>query len=152
MRGWLRRPAGLAFAGGLCAVIFAVAFGTKMYQESLERGPRTVPTENGPSGTCIATSQPPAAFERRAATEVEKKACIVRTPAKKDALDDRSVERKSARAMFNGIESGSNAAVGILIRFQADAHRSQRFCCCGDGIHHSLPPVHRVDAPQNYIP
>ena len=50
MRGWLRRPAGLAFAGGLCAVIFAVAFGTKMYQESLERGPRTVPTENGPSG------------------------------------------------------------------------------------------------------
>ena len=37
---WLRRPAGLAFAGGLAAAIFAAAFGTKIYLESLDRAPR----------------------------------------------------------------------------------------------------------------
>ena len=43
---WFKRPAGLAFAGGLAAVIFALAFGTRIYQESLDRAARPVATED----------------------------------------------------------------------------------------------------------
>jgi len=42
---WFRRPAGLAFAGGLAAVLFVVAFGTRMYQESLDRTALSTATE-----------------------------------------------------------------------------------------------------------
>ena len=43
---WFKRPAGLAFAGGLAAVIFALAFGTRIYQESLDRAAQSVTTED----------------------------------------------------------------------------------------------------------
>ncbi|MCI1280183.1 MAG: hypothetical protein LKG23_14495 [Nitrospira sp.] len=43
---WFKRPAGLAFAGGLAAVIFALAFGTRIYQESLNRAASPVATED----------------------------------------------------------------------------------------------------------
>ena len=55
----------------------------------------------------------------------------VRTPAKKDALDDRSVERKSARAMFNGIESGSNAAVGSASQATRPDDQAKRLAAAG---------------------
>ena len=42
---WFKRPAGLAFAGGLAAVIFALAFGTRIYQESLDRAVQSVTTD-----------------------------------------------------------------------------------------------------------
>lgn len=48
---WFKRPAGLAFAGGLAAVIFALAFGTRIYQESLDRAARPVATEDARQAT-----------------------------------------------------------------------------------------------------
>jgi hypothetical protein len=163
---WLRRPAGLAVAGGLVAGLFAVAFGTKMYQESLERGPGTVPTENAPRDPVSQTSGPsqPSSLEPLLTSTVSIDS--VRGPAKNEIQDDTSIDRKkisapaapqeqqagqdatrqqarrnpaspataaspqalqvpastpnlraiaptvSARAMFYGIEPGSNSAVG----------------------------------------
>ncbi|MBS0170319.1 MAG: hypothetical protein JSR62_08170 [Nitrospira sp.] len=42
---WFRTPAGLAWAGGLAAALFAVTFGTRIYQEGLDRQARSVSTE-----------------------------------------------------------------------------------------------------------
>ena len=43
--GWLKKPAGLAWAGGLAAAVFAIAFGTRIYQESLDRASQSIVTE-----------------------------------------------------------------------------------------------------------
>jgi hypothetical protein len=57
--GWFGRPAGLAFAGGLAAVIFAVAFGTKIYQESLYRAaPSTAIEAAKPAAPPTPASEP----------------------------------------------------------------------------------------------
>jgi len=42
---WFRRPAGLAWAGGLAAAVFAVTLGTHVYQESLRQAGRSVAIE-----------------------------------------------------------------------------------------------------------
>ena len=42
---WLRTPSGLAWAGGLAAILFALTFGIPIYQESLDRQTRSVVTE-----------------------------------------------------------------------------------------------------------
>ena len=131
MRGWLSRPSGLAFAGGLCAVIFAVAFGTKMYQASLEQAAGPGATENAPPDTVSHTSSPPQPSSVEPPLKSKASVDSVRTPAKKDALDDRSVERKSARAMFNGIESGSNAAVGSASQATRPDDQAKRLTAAG---------------------
>jgi len=43
---WFRRPAGLAFAGGLAAAVLAVVLGTKIYQDSLKQAAQSVATED----------------------------------------------------------------------------------------------------------
>jgi len=42
---WFRRPAGLAWAGGLAAAVFAVVLGMKVYQDSLKQAVHSVATE-----------------------------------------------------------------------------------------------------------
>ncbi len=42
---WFRRPAGLAWAGGLAAAVFAVVLGTNVYRESLRQAGRSVAIE-----------------------------------------------------------------------------------------------------------
>ena len=60
---WFKRPAGLAFAGGLAAVIFALAFGTRIYQESLDRAAQSTTTEDAkqarPSGQAPQSADSP---------------------------------------------------------------------------------------------
>lgn len=59
---WFRRPAGLAFAGGLAAVVFAVVLGTKIYQDSLKQAAQSVATEEAkpamPPAPATSASQP----------------------------------------------------------------------------------------------
>lgn len=56
---WFRKPAGLALAGGLAAAVFAIAFGTRMYQESLERAAQSVVTEEArPAAPSVHPAQP----------------------------------------------------------------------------------------------
>ena len=53
---WFRRPAGLAFAGGLSAAVLAVVLGVRVYQDSLNQAAQPVATEEGnkPPSTKIA--------------------------------------------------------------------------------------------------
>src|SRR5512135_1768223 len=43
---WFRRPASLAFAGGLAVAVFAVVLGNKIYQDSLKQAAQSVATEH----------------------------------------------------------------------------------------------------------
>jgi hypothetical protein len=43
---WFRRPAGLAFAGGLAAVALALVLGVRIYQDSLRQAAQSVATED----------------------------------------------------------------------------------------------------------
>lgn len=57
---WLRKPAGLAWAGGLAAAAFAIAFGTRIYQESFDRAAQSVMTEEAkPAAPSLQRVQPP---------------------------------------------------------------------------------------------
>ena len=48
---WFRRPAGLAFAGGLTAAALAVVLGIRMYQDSLKQTAQSIATEEArPAG------------------------------------------------------------------------------------------------------
>ena len=74
---WLRRPAGLAWAGGLAGAVLAVVFGTNLYQESLRQeaqltakegtrppvpsSPVPAPTQSG----IPPTNAPPATSEQK---------------------------------------------------------------------------------------
>ncbi len=56
---WFRKPAGLAFAGGLAAAVFAIAFGTRIYQESVDRATQSVVTEESkPAVPPVQSAQP----------------------------------------------------------------------------------------------
>lgn len=59
---WFRRPASLAFAGGLAVAVFAVVLGTKIYQYSLKQAVQSVTTEHtapaAPPAPASSTSQP----------------------------------------------------------------------------------------------
>ncbi len=91
---WFRRPANLALAGGLATAVFAVALGTKIYQDSARQAARSAATEAPPP----ATPQLPAAVATRPApsptTESETQSKETDSPAppvsKKDALTDKS--------------------------------------------------------------
>ncbi|MDH4153592.1 MAG: hypothetical protein OEV01_07385 [Nitrospira sp.] len=74
---WLRRPAGIAWAGGLAGAILAVVLGTNLYQESLrqeaqliaqEEARPLVPSSPVPAPTQSATpltNKPPATSEQK---------------------------------------------------------------------------------------
>lgn len=42
---WFRRPAGLAFAGGLAAALFTLVFGTRIFEEGLKQSSQPAATE-----------------------------------------------------------------------------------------------------------
>lgn len=96
----LRRPATIAYAGGLAAAVFAILLGTKVYQDSLRQAAQS--TED----TKPVTSPPPAAPPSQPAqapltdTEVKenKKVAPAAEPKKKDGLNDRLAKREKAAA------------------------------------------------------
>jgi cytoskeletal protein RodZ len=112
--GWFRRPAGLAFAGGLAAVIFAVAFGTKMYQESLDRAAQSTATE----ATTPAAVPPAPASEPARATPHP-----LQTPADTPASTG-SAPIVSARALFYGGEANRSDQRAMAEHKAADAAAS----------------------------
>ena len=54
---WFRRPAGLAFAGGLAAAALAVVLGIRIYQDSLRQAAQPVATEEAKPASQPATPQ-----------------------------------------------------------------------------------------------
>lgn len=94
---WFRRPAGLAWTGGLAAAVFAVILGTRIYQDGMKEAGRSVATEettpavppaSGPSVTKPAT--PPVNEPRLNAQDNAKSAA---TP-KKEAPTGKAAKRE----------------------------------------------------------
>lgn len=90
---WFKRPAGFAFAGALAAVLFAGAFGTKIYLERLDRDAQSISTENASPVDTPA----PSTLAQPSAAESELKAESrdpPSKPAKKVALGARAAEQE----------------------------------------------------------
>ena len=97
---WFRRPAGLAFAGGLAAAAVAVILGTRIYQESLKQAAQSVATEESNPTTPsppILSESPPAPPTIGAPQEQAKDNIETTTAsAKKDGLGDKLAKRERA--------------------------------------------------------
>jgi hypothetical protein len=115
---WFGRPAGLAFAGGLAVVILAVTFGTKIYQESLDRtAPSTVIEAAKPAAPSVSM---PHASEPAQLTDIEPQSKAKETvrppsaPTKDEGRADTLLKRErtvaptvSARALFYRVKKNS---------------------------------------------
>lgn len=86
---WFRRPAGLAFAGGLAAAALAVVLGIRIYQDSLRQSAQPVATEEAKPA-----SQPamPQAIEPQA--KAKKNVVPAIDLPKKDTLIDKLAKRE----------------------------------------------------------
>lgn len=95
---WFRRPAGLAWAGGLAAAAIAVVLGTKVYQDSLKQTARSVATEETrTSGKPVPpASQPVSPPVAEPQSEGKLAEAPARTATKKDAPPDRLAKGKRA--------------------------------------------------------
>ncbi|MEO5954334.1 MAG: hypothetical protein ABIR36_01370 [Nitrospiraceae bacterium] len=97
---WFRRPAGLAFAGGLTAAALAVVLGIRMYQDSLRQAVQLIATEEArPTAAPRATapaSQPakPHVTEPQAKAEERVESTI--PSSRKDILADKMAKREQA--------------------------------------------------------
>ncbi|MCW5797938.1 MAG: hypothetical protein KIT40_05525 [Nitrospira sp.] len=91
--GCLKKPAGLAWAGGLAAAVFAIAFGTRIYQESLDRAAQSVVTEEArPAAPSIQRAQP--AMEPTASAPAPERKTKEKTDA---AKNDRRADKLAKR-------------------------------------------------------
>jgi hypothetical protein len=115
---WFRRPAGLAWAGGLAAAAFAVVIGTKIYQDSLKQAAQSVATEEArpfvPPASAPLASQP--ASPTVAAPRP--KAKLTETPAnrvgKPDASLDHVAKQEPASAPAPPPTQADVAATGLV--------------------------------------
>src|SRR6185369_17914079 len=95
---WLRRPAGLAFAGGLTAAALAVVLGVRIYQDSLTQTSQSVATDAAtpasPPMPMPPASQPPAPQIREPQSKSKKDTGSADEMEKKDALLDNMAKRE----------------------------------------------------------
>jgi hypothetical protein len=95
---WFRRPAGLAFAGGLAAAVFAVVLGTKIYQDSLKQATQsaatedTAPTASPAPATPALEPAPPQAAEPK--EKAKKNVAPTVDLLKKDTVADKMAKRE----------------------------------------------------------
>ena len=102
---WFRRPAGLAFAGGLAAAALAVVLGIRIYQDSLRQAAQSVATEEAKPASQPATLQP---IEPQAKAK-ESVAPAIDLP-KKDTLIDKPVKRERSAQPPSKKERASDVA------------------------------------------
>ena len=114
---WLRRPAGLAIAGGLTAAAIAVVLGIRVYQDSLRQAAQSVATEEVKPATPQAVGPQAKAKENVAPSiDLPKKDILIDKPAK----PERSAPPPSKK------ERASDVAGGRLKqRSEQDEVRSQ---------------------------
>jgi hypothetical protein len=102
---WFRRPAGLAFAGGLAAAALAVVLGIRIYQDSLRQAAQSVATEEAKPASQPATPQ---AIEPQAKAK-ENVAPAIDLP-KKDTLIDKLAKRERSAPPPSKNERASDVA------------------------------------------
>ena len=97
---WLRRPATLAYAGGLVTLVFAVVLGTTVYQESLREAVHSVATEEPklppPPAPAPSTAQPTSPAIPEPAPKAKENFTAAKELAKKDALLDQLAKGERA--------------------------------------------------------
>ena len=111
---WFRRPAGLAFAGGLTAAALAVVLGIRIYQDSLKLAAQSIATDEARPATAPAPIPPATQPTAPQATEPQAKAkenaeAIV-APAKKDLLPDKMAKREQAETPAPQEQKASDSA------------------------------------------
>jgi hypothetical protein len=108
-----RRPAGFAFAGGLAALLFAAAFGTKIYLERLDRKARSIPTENASPVDIPAPSMPAQRSAAEPELNVKGSRGSLEKPAKQDALGAGAAkqERLASPAARQVVQAPASATV-----------------------------------------
>ena len=116
---WLRKPAGLAWAGGLAAALFAIAFGTRIYQESLDRAAQSVMTEEAkPAAPSLQRVQPPMQTPPSPSTP-EVKTKEPAEPAKKATRADKLAKRERS-APTTTQEPRTSQSLGSVSRDERD--------------------------------
>ena len=93
---WFRRPAGLAWAGGLTAAFFAIILGTRIYQDSVKETGRSVAIEEAtpeaaPAPSVTKLTAPPI-NEPRLNTQDNAPSSV---PPKTHALADKTAKRET---------------------------------------------------------
>jgi hypothetical protein len=106
---WFRRPAGIAFAGGLAAAALAVVLGLRIYQDSLRQAAQSVATEEAKPASQPATPQ---AVEPQAKAK-ENVAPAIDLP-KKDTLIDKLAKRERSTPPPSKNERTSDVARASL--------------------------------------
>ena len=130
---WFRRPAGLAFAGGLTAAALAVVLGIRIYQDSLRQADQSVATEDAKPASPPAQIPPASQPATPQAGEPQAKAKELAAPAidfpKKDMLIDKPAARERSTPPPSKKERASDMARDSLqqrseqgeVRRKADA-------------------------------
>lgn len=112
---WFRRPAGLAWAGGLAAAALAVVLGTKIYQDSLKQAAPSVATEEtkpaAPSAPAPAhpASQPSPPSAAEPQPKAKENIAPSKDMAKKDALLDKVAKRERSTSPTSQEQKASDA-------------------------------------------
>jgi hypothetical protein len=111
---WFRRPAGLAFAGGLAAAALAVVLGVRIYQDSIRQAAQSVATEDAKPASPPAPISPAAQPAMPQAVEPQAKAKENVAPAidfpKKDTSIDKLAQRERSAAPPSKKERASDVA------------------------------------------
>jgi hypothetical protein len=115
---WLRRPAGLAFAGGLAAAVFALVLGTKIYKDSLKRTAQSVATEEA-KPTVPPTPEPPTAPPAQPLSDK------IELKAKKNALPDKTAKREKTVAPTHEQRSSEGGRGNLKQRAEQEEARQQ---------------------------
>jgi len=95
---WFTKPAGLAWTGGLAAAVLAIAFGTRIYHESLDRAAQSVVTEEARSDRPSTQPAPPSMQAPRPAAPPEPKAKQEVEPANQDRRTGKLAKRERSVA------------------------------------------------------
>ncbi|NWF73189.1 MAG: hypothetical protein HXY51_09160 [Nitrospirae bacterium] len=95
---WFRRPAGIAFAGGLTAAALAVVLGVRIFQDSLKQATQSVETEvakpASPPVPAAPASQPPSANTTEPQMKTKEAAGPSKDMGTKDGPLDRATKRE----------------------------------------------------------
>ena len=94
---WFRRPAGIAFAGGLAAAALAVVLGVKIYQDSLRQAAQSVATEEAKPASPPAPIPPASQPATSQAVEPQAKAKENVAPALDLPKKDTSIDKLATR-------------------------------------------------------
>lgn len=122
---WLRRPAGLAFAGGLTAAALAVVLGVRMYQDSLQQAAQLVETDvakpAAPLLPAPPVSQPPSPRHDEPEIKPKEASGPSKDVVKKDRLLDRTTKQEqlvppAQQTGQEGPDKKANAPVSALTK------------------------------------